>query len=80
VILRDFVIANRAAAFPNPFDDLIYASLGDKVVKNATVVYKQTFTNQFGIVRLNLATLKLGVYILKVLADDQLLTFKMTKK
>lgn len=89
VVEQDVVIAGRQVPFPNPFDNAIYVTLGDKVVKTASVrlydafnklVFNQTFTNQSGVVKLNVSQLTLGVYFLRVVADDESMTFKMMKQ
>jgi hypothetical protein len=89
IIAQDLVIANRVVPFPNPFENVIYLNLGEKTIKETRVrlydtfnklVYNQTFTNRSGILKLDVPSLKLGVYFLHMDAGDQSFNFKMTRK
>lgn len=89
VILQDLVIADSKTAFPNPFENVIYVNIGDTVAKKITVglydsfgrpISEQIFINQSGVVQVDVPALRLGVYILRVVADNRLSTFKMNKK
>ncbi|MDB5851767.1 MAG: hypothetical protein JWP29_5519, partial [Rhodoferax sp.] len=75
VIERDIVGSDNMVPYPNPFQNLVYLNLGETVqsacvvkIVNMTdgkVKVMQTFTNQSGIIQINVSGLSLGVYALQ---------------
>jgi sugar lactone lactonase YvrE len=76
--------------YPNPFQDVLYINLGENVsavafikifkVNDGRQVFSQKFTNQSGIVRLDVSNLKFGVYTLNLSLDNKESVFKIIKQ
>ncbi|ASU33730.1 T9SS type A sorting domain-containing protein [Mucilaginibacter xinganensis] len=78
IISKTITIENEMTLFPNPFTNSVSLNLGDNVIKNASVkiynnvtkvVYDKQYTNQSGIIQLDLSNLTQGVYIIELVAD-----------
>jgi sugar lactone lactonase YvrE len=75
--------------YPNPFLDLVNVNLGNNRVQKAIIsvfdinnklVYTKSYVNQTGVLQLGLDNLNMGLYILKLSADDKETFFKIIKK
>ncbi|AYL96470.1 MBG domain-containing protein [Mucilaginibacter celer] len=76
--------------YPNPFQTMVNFNLGDAAAANVKVevnslsnggrlVFTNQYVNQQGILQLNLSSLRNGVYVLRVTADNQVKEFKIIK-
>ncbi|AYL96471.1 MBG domain-containing protein [Mucilaginibacter celer] len=76
--------------YPNPFQTMVNFNLGDVAVSNVKVEVNNlsnggtlTFSNQYvnkqGVLQLNLGSLRNGVYVLRITADNQVKEFKIVK-
>ncbi|MBD1392952.1 NHL domain-containing protein [Mucilaginibacter glaciei] len=91
LIERDITGADNMVPYPNPFQDVVYVNLGETVqsacvvkIVNMTdgkVKLLQKFTNQSGIIQLDVSKLNLGVYALQLTLDNNKeVVYKIIKK
>lgn len=83
-------LSGITAPYPNPFQNVLYVNLGEQISAVATIdifnmtdgrrVLSQIFNNQSGVVRLEVAGLKTGIYNLNLTIDGKLSTFKIVKQ
>jgi sugar lactone lactonase YvrE len=83
-------LSGITAPYPNPFQDVLYVNLGEAISNVATIkifnvtsgasVLSQKFSNQAGVVQLDVSNLQSGVYTLNLVLDGKLSTFKIIKK
>ncbi len=83
-------LSGITAPYPNPFQSVLYVNLGEQVSAMATIsifnmadgrlLLSQKFNNQSGVVRLDVASLRTGVYTLNLIIDGKLSTFKIVKQ
>jgi Secretion system C-terminal sorting domain len=87
-IERMLLLSDDKIIFPNPFVNTLNVNLGTDMVKKTTVsiydifnnvIYVKTYSNQLGVLQLNLPGLKPGMYMLKVIADDKQSIYKAIK-
>jgi streptogramin lyase len=89
VVEKDIVI-NDYIPFPNPFTGTLSINIGNTIVKQAQVsiynvvtgkeVYANSYTNQSGIVEMDLKRLGSGLYYLNLSLDNTISSFKILKK
>jgi len=89
IIQKQISISDDLIAFPNPFTTRLNVNLGDTNLPQATVelygingvrVYSKQFTNQSGIVQLDLSGLKPAMYLLKIESANSEKIFKVVKQ
>ena len=91
VIEKDIIGADNMVPYPNPFNNIVSVNLGETVqaqcvvtITNMTdgkVKLVQKFMNQSGIIQLDVSTLNLGVYALKLTLDNNKQTvYKIIKR
>jgi sugar lactone lactonase YvrE len=83
-------LSGITAPYPNPFQSTLYVNLGEQISTIATIsifnltdgrqLLSQKFNNMSGVVRLDVANLKTGVYTLNLTLDGKLSTFKIVKQ
>jgi len=88
-VTKQISIGTDVVAYPNPFTSLLNVNLGDDVLPTATLevysingtkVYSKQFTNQGGIVQLDLSGLKPAMYVLKVVSPAGNKVYKILKQ
>jgi sugar lactone lactonase YvrE len=82
-------LSGITAPYPNPFQEVLYVNLGENVsavalikifnVSDGRQVFSQKFLNQSGVVRLDVSSLKFGVYTLNLSLDNKVSIFKIIK-
>jgi hypothetical protein len=89
VIQKQISISDDLIAYPNPFTSTLNVNLGDDVLPQATVeiysingvkVYSKAFTNQSGIVQLDLSVLKPAMFVLKITSANSKKIYKIVKQ
>ena len=83
-------ILKRIIPFPNPFDNSISVDLGTQKISNTNfevrdisngiLIYSKQFSNQSGVVQLDLGGIKQGLYALHITMDNTERIFKIIKK
>jgi len=83
-------VSNKAGVYPNPFENVLNLNIGNTLIKKVKVkvytpatgelLYTNQYLNQSGIISLNLAGFKSGLYILKLSLDNSELVYKIIKK
>jgi hypothetical protein len=75
--------------YPNPFEHLLNLNIGNEVVKNVVIeilsmegrlVFFKKFTNQYGVLTLELGNLDRGLYVLRLTEENSKRTFKIVKQ
>ncbi|GAA3980634.1 hypothetical protein GCM10022210_34880 [Mucilaginibacter dorajii] len=89
IIQKDIIVSNKVLIYPNPFESTLNLSIGNDVinkaiiqissVKTGQVLYAAQYSNQSGIIALDLSSLSSGVYILKVSLDNSETLYKIIK-
>jgi hypothetical protein len=89
IIQKDIIVANKALVYPNPFESTLNLSIGNDIVNKAAVqicsvktgqvLYAKQYSNQSGIISLDLSSLAKGVYILKLSLDNSETLYKIIK-
>lgn len=86
---REIVLAPTELVYPNPFINLITVDLGAIAPKNSGIivydingkkVFSSAYSNQSGLIQLNLSQLGAGEYILKHTTDTNVTDTKIIKK
>jgi hypothetical protein len=89
IIQKQISISDDLIAYPNPFTATLNVNLGDSNLPQATVavygvngvkVYSKQFSNQSGIVQLDLSGLKPGMYVLKIESANAEKIYKVVKQ
>jgi hypothetical protein len=81
--------AGTVAVYPVPFQDKLFIDIGNKTIQTALVkiydtglgklVYTNQYSNQSGVLQLDLSSLGIGVYELYVTLDGTVSSFKILK-
>ncbi|MBC7398972.1 MAG: hypothetical protein H7289_03435 [Mucilaginibacter sp.] len=84
------IVINDLIPYPNPFTGILSLNIGNTVAKQVQVniynvvsgkqVYNGTYTNQLGIVQMDLKGLASGLYFLNLNLDHTISSFKILKK
>jgi streptogramin lyase len=84
------IMINDYMPYPNPFTDVLSMNIGNGITKQVQVsiynvvsgkqVYTGTYTNQSGIVQMDLKGLAAGLYYLNLNLDNTISSFKVLKK
>lgn len=89
IITKDIMIGTELVIYPNPFHRTIHFNLGTKTVQKAVItvynaagkiVYTHGYSNQSGIVTIDLPDISDGFYMLRLAADNEETIFKLLKK
>ncbi|MFN8436489.1 MAG: T9SS type A sorting domain-containing protein [Cytophagales bacterium] len=84
--LNDIDIVNQLNVYPNPFEDFLKVELSDKIsdvkmmIENiqGQVILEKTLTNETYF-EWNTKHLKSGIYFVKILLNDKIQTYKLSK-
>jgi hypothetical protein len=88
-ILKNITIGTELIVYPNPFQETINLNLGKDNIKKAIItiynaggkiVYSRSYSNQSGPVSIDLPDMSNGLYMLKLIADNEETIFKLLKK
>ncbi|MDB5003916.1 MAG: hypothetical protein JWQ34_2141 [Mucilaginibacter sp.] len=89
-IVEKNIVINDYIPFPNPFTGTLSVNIGNTITKQAQVsiynvvtgkeVYANSYTNQSGIVEMDLKGLGSGLYYLNLNLDNTISSFKILKK
>lgn len=89
IITKDITIGSNLIAYPNPFQKTIHLNLGNETVQKAVItvyntsgkiIYTRGYSNQSGVLTIDLPDMSDGLYMLKLVANNQETTFKLLKK
>ncbi len=89
-VQKNLNISGKLVPYPDPFQGTLNLNLGNYISKNVSVeihavsnaklVYSKQYTNESGVLQLDLSNLDSGVYALKLTMDNVEQTFKILKK
>jgi len=88
-ITKNITIGADLIAYPNPFQKTVHLNIGKETVQKMVImiynasgkmVYTHGYSNQSGVVTIDLPDLSDGLYLLKLVADNQETIFKLMKK
>jgi streptogramin lyase len=90
VIEKVIIVADKVVPFPNPFQNVLNVNIGNQTINNVGVnvintmsgktVLNNKYTNQSGVIQLDMSALPNGVYYLNLNLDNNKSGYKIVKK
>lgn len=90
VIEKVIIVADKVVPFPNPFQNVLNVNIGNQTISNVGVnvintmsgktVLNNKYTNQSGVMQLDMSALPNGVYYLNLNLDNNKSGYKIVKK